>query len=58
MTICKVVDDMKSVVPDLGASGGSGLSGGGQGRNLLTFAGSYIEERRYQITERQSKLVR
>lgn len=58
MMICKVVD-MKSVVPDLGASeGGPGVSGGRQGRNLLPFAASYIEERRYQITERQSKLVR
>ena len=58
MVICKVVDDMESVVPDLGASEGSGVSGGRQGRNLLPFAASYIEEQRYQITERQSKLVR
>ena len=60
MMICKVVDDMESVVPDLGASEGvrSGVSGGRQGRYLLTFAASYIEERRYQITERQSMLVR
>ena len=47
-------------MPYLGASWGvrSGVSGGRQGRDLLPFATSYIEERQYQITERQSMLVR
>ena len=54
MTICKVMDDMESVVLTSALVRGarSGVSGGRQGRNLLPFAASYIEERRYQITER------
>lgn len=36
MTICKVVDDMKSVVPDLGASGGV-WSEWGAGRVTICF---------------------